>query len=127
MSWDIVYTAGARRDLRDIYEYIAYELLVPETAAGQTQRIMKEIRALDEMPMRFRLYEEEPWHSEGLRFFPVDNYLVFYLPEDKVEEAGYLIKGLMEKQPFPEFDVPLVAEAAAGRNYGELADLEVEA
>jgi plasmid stabilization system protein ParE len=47
MSWDIVYTAGARRDLRDIYEYIAYELLVPETAAGQTQRIMKEIRALD--------------------------------------------------------------------------------
>ncbi len=51
MSWDIVYTAGARHDLRDIYEYIAYELLVPETAAGQTQRIMKEIRALDEMPM----------------------------------------------------------------------------
>lgn len=82
MSWDIVYTAGARRDLRDIYEYIAYELLVPETAAGQTQRIMKEIRALDEMPMRFRLYEEEQWHSEGLRFFPVDNYLVFYLPDE---------------------------------------------
>jgi toxin ParE1/3/4 len=82
MSWDIVYTAAARRDLRDIYEYIAYELLVPETAAGQTQRIMKEIRALDEMPMRFRLYEEEPWHSEGLRFFPVDNYLVFYLPDE---------------------------------------------
>lgn len=82
MSWDIVYTAGARRDLRDIYEYIAYELLVPETAAGQTQRIMKEIRALDEMPMQFRLYEEEPWHSEGLRFFPIDNYLVFYLPDE---------------------------------------------
>ena len=65
MRWDIVYTARARRDLRDIYEYIAYELLMPETAAGQTQRIMKEIRALDEM-----------------RFFPVDNYLVFYLPDE---------------------------------------------
>ncbi len=77
MSWDIVYTAGARRDLRDIYEYIAYELLVPETAAGQTQRIMKEIRALDEMPMRFRLYEEEPWHSEGLRFSPLIITLCF--------------------------------------------------
>lgn len=25
---------GARRDLRDIYEYIAYELLAPETAGG---------------------------------------------------------------------------------------------
>lgn len=77
-----MYTAGARCDLRDIYEYIAYELLAPEAAAGQTQRIMKEIRALEEMPMRFRLYGEEPWHSEGLRFFPVDNYLVFYLPDE---------------------------------------------
>ncbi len=47
MSWNIVYTARARRDLRDIYEYIAYELLVPETAARQTQRIMKEIRTLN--------------------------------------------------------------------------------
>lgn len=82
MNWDIVYTAGARRDLRKIYEYIAYELSVPETAAGQIQRIMREIRTLDEMPMRFRLYEEEPWRSAGVRFFPVDNYLVFYLPEE---------------------------------------------
>lgn len=30
-----------------------------------------------------------------------------------------------QRQPFPEFDVPLVAEVAAGRNYGELEDLEV--
>lgn len=82
MNWDIVYTAGARRDLRKIYEYIAYDLSVPETAAGQIQRIMREIRTLDEMPMRFRLYEEEPWRSAGVRFFPVDNYLVFYLPEE---------------------------------------------
>ena len=40
------------------------------------------LRALDEMPMRFRLYDEEPWRSVGLRFFPVDNYLVFYLPDE---------------------------------------------
>lgn len=32
MSWDIVYTAQARQDLRDIYEYIALELLAPEAA-----------------------------------------------------------------------------------------------
>ena len=31
----MAYSAEARQDLRDIYEYIAYELLVPETAAGQ--------------------------------------------------------------------------------------------
>ena len=81
MSWRVVYTAEARKDLRDIYEYIAYGLLAPETAAGQTRRILQAVRALDEMPLRYRRYEEEPWHSRGLRFFPVDHYLVFYLPE----------------------------------------------
>lgn len=79
---DIVYTAQARQDMRDIYEYIALELLAPETAAGQTQRIMQTIRSLGEMPMRHQLYGEEPWHSRGIRFLPVDNYLIFYLPEE---------------------------------------------
>lgn len=82
MRYQIFYTAGAKRDLRGIYSYIAEDLLVPDTAAGQVQRIMKEIRSLEEMPMRYRLYDDEPWHSLGLRFFPVDNYLVFYLPDD---------------------------------------------
>ncbi len=35
MIFYVAYSAEARQDLRDIYEYIVYELLVPETAAGQ--------------------------------------------------------------------------------------------
>ena len=82
MIFNVVYSSEARQDLRDIYEYIAYELLEPDTVAGQTNRIMKAARSLEQMPMRHRLYEEEPWHSQGLRFFPVDNYLIFYLPDE---------------------------------------------
>lgn len=82
MSFHVVYSAEARQDLRDIYQYIAFELLEPETAAGQANRIMNEISSLDEMPMRHRRYEEEPWYSQGLRVMPVDNYLVFYLPDE---------------------------------------------
>jgi toxin ParE1/3/4 len=82
MSWNVIYSAQARSDMRNIYEYIAYDLLVPETAAGQTRRIMKEIRALDEMPMRHSVYKDEPWNSQGVRYFPVDSYLVFYLPDE---------------------------------------------
>lgn len=82
MIFNVVYTSEARQDLRDIYEYIVYELLVPETAAGQVDRIMKAARSLEQMPMRHRRYEEEPWHSQGLRFLPVDNYLIFYLPDE---------------------------------------------
>lgn len=80
MRYNIVYSAEARQDLRNIYQYIAYELLEPGVASAQVDRIMKAVRALDEMPMRHRLYEEEPWYSKGLRFVPVDNYVVFYLP-----------------------------------------------
>ena len=59
--------------------------MTPENAVGQTDRIMEAVRKLDTMPNRNRLYEEEPWHSRGLRFFPVDNYLVFYKTDDKTK------------------------------------------
>ena len=46
------------------------------------------VRELDEMPMRFKLYEDEPWKSKGLRFVPVDNYLIFYLPIDETNTVS---------------------------------------
>lgn len=83
MSYMIQYSADARKDLRDIHEYIANELLVPDTAKAQVKRIMKAVRSLDEFPMRNTLYKDEPWHSQGLRFLPIDNYIIFYLPNEE--------------------------------------------
>ena len=88
MSWNVRYSAEAGQDLRDIYEYIAYTLLVPDTAAGQTRRIMKAVRSLTEFPLRHPLYQEEPWHSRGVRFFPVDRYLIFYLPDEQTHTVA---------------------------------------
>lgn len=79
MSYRIVYTKEAERDLADVLDYIANILLVPETAKKQAKRIMEAVDGLSEMPGRHKLYEDEPWHSKGLRILPVDNYLVFYL------------------------------------------------
>lgn len=95
MSWTVVYSAHARQDLRNIYEYIAYKLLAPNTASSQVEQIIKGIRSLEEMPLRYRLYDDEPWHSMGLRFFPVNNYLIFYLPdeEDKIVKVVRIMYG----------------------------------
>lgn len=82
MSFKIIYSARARKDLRNIHTYIEHGLLEPETAKRVSDRIMERIRSLDEMPMRFRLYGEEPWRSQGLRVLPVDKYLVFYVPNE---------------------------------------------
>jgi len=54
----------------------------------------------------------------------IHDELVFELPEDKVDEAVDFIKECMETQPFPEFDVPIVAEASVGRNFGEMKEME---
>jgi DNA polymerase-1 len=55
----------------------------------------------------------------------IHDELVFELPHDKVPEAAIFIKACMEKQPFKECDVPIVAEAAVGVRFGELKELEV--
>ncbi len=80
MSWNVIYTEQAERDLRDIFEYIAFNLLVLDTAKEQIRRIINNIAELDEMPFRHALYKKEPWHSKGLRVLPIDNYIAFYLP-----------------------------------------------
>ena len=77
MNMKIVYTYSARKDLRDIYEYIAHTLLAPETARSLIEKIMSEVRSLEESPERNSLYRDEPWRSHGVRFLPVKNYLVF--------------------------------------------------
>ena len=71
----------ADKDLRTIYEYIAYDLQSPDNARGQLDRLEAMIFSLDSMPKRYRKYEKEPWHSRGLRIVPVDNYVVLYIPD----------------------------------------------
>lgn len=76
MTYKIKITDQADIDIRNIYEYIAYELQSPENASGQLDRIEKCIMSLDQMPERFCLYAREPWTSRGLHIVPVDNYCV---------------------------------------------------
>ena len=54
----------------------------------------------------------------------VHDELVVEVPKDKLNEAASFIKKCMEERPFEDFDVPLVAEAAAGKTFGTLKDLE---
>lgn len=50
-----------------------------------------------------------PWLRPLLQ---IHDELVFELPVNKVAEAVPFIRSCMEARPFPEFDVPIVAEAA---------------
>ena len=45
MKMKIVYTLQAQQDLKNIYEYIAYSLLVPDTARNMSRQIMQSVRS----------------------------------------------------------------------------------
>ena len=82
MKYRIEISRQAEIDIREIYSYIAFSLLAPESALGQIDRIEQKIKILDFMPEKFRVYEKEPWQSRGLRLMPVDNFIVFYLVDE---------------------------------------------
>lgn len=64
---------------------------------------------------------ERPWLRPLLQ---IHDELVFELPADKVNEAVPFIRACMEAKPFPEFDVPIIAEAACGPNFGSMVEME---
>lgn len=83
MIYEVEIAKQAESDLRGIYEYIAFSLLSPENASGQLDRLQDNILKLDQMPERFKEYENEAWHSRGMRQMPVDNFVVFYIPDSE--------------------------------------------
>lgn len=82
-NYTVSYSQDSLDDLKKIYSYIANELLVPDTAEGQINRIRKKVRSLNFMPARYALVEWEPWHSMGMHQLPVDNFIVYYLVDEE--------------------------------------------
>lgn len=66
-------------------------------------------RIIEGLPQRMWLRPVLQIHDE----------LVFEVPEDKMREAAVFIKACMEERHFEEFDVPILAEAAAGERFGD--------
>lgn len=83
MKYKVDISHNADNDLRCIYKYIAYELCSFENASSLLGRLQDAILSLDEMPKRNRLYDKEPWKSRCMRFIPVSNFIIFYIPDDE--------------------------------------------
>ena len=72
-------TKEALNDMEAIYEYIANELLAPEYAIGQYNRIANAILKLSDFPEKYRVMRSETERLREIRRMVVDNYSVFYL------------------------------------------------
>lgn len=98
--------------LKSFAERCALNMPIQGTAADILKLAI--FRILEGLPSR-------PWLKPILQ---IHDELTFIIPKEKLSEAVSFIRGCMEQQPFPEFDLPLVAEASAGETFGTLEELE---
>lgn len=75
-------TSRALADMKAIYDYIAVQLHVPETAMGQYERIASAIESLKSLPERYPLLDVQPEHDLGMRRLLIDNYSVIYVLQE---------------------------------------------
>ena len=78
MTYQVRLTDHAVGQIKETVGYISKVLLEPEVARCWSDRLKKGIASLDTMPRRYPLVSEEPWHTEGVRRMPVENFLVYY-------------------------------------------------
>jgi len=78
-EYEVFLSSKADDDIESIYTYIAVNLLSPEAAANQYDRIVDAILSLSVMPTRIKLMDSEPERAKGIRAMPVDNYVVFFV------------------------------------------------
>lgn len=78
MIFEVELSERAKEDLREIYEYIAFELMNPLDAGAQLKRLEAAVMSLNQLPERFRKYEKRSWGKYVLHIMPVDNYVVLY-------------------------------------------------
>ena len=83
-------TPDATTDLEELYDYIAYVLLVPDTALSYIHAIREEISNLSEMPRRIKLVDDEPWHSRGVRKIEIKNFYVYYRINEDAKQVHIL-------------------------------------
>ncbi|MBR3463752.1 MAG: type II toxin-antitoxin system RelE/ParE family toxin [Clostridiales bacterium] len=82
-TYRIRITIQARENLRNIRNYIEFELLAPLAAKNTIAEIKREIQSLETMPERIHLTPEQPWHDQGVHRARVRNYYIYFWIDEK--------------------------------------------
>ena len=100
-AYEVIITPDAEYDLNELDDYIMFELLEPDTATAYVAFIKKELATLSYMPRRYKLVDDEPWHSRGVRRMNAKNFAVFYYVLEDYNEV-YIQNVIYEKRDIPQ-------------------------
>ncbi len=100
MSYQVLMTTAAERDILAAADYIKYALKNPAAADRLIDEAEERIASLEEMPNRTRAVDEPVLSSWGVHCISVNSYLVFYLVDDE-RKAVTVIRFLHQKSNWP--------------------------
>lgn len=101
MDYRVFLTERAKADLVEVYSYISNELQSPGSAEDVIDSLHRAMSDLSLMPNRYHRYFEEPWFSEGVRYFTVRKFSVFYTVNE-TEKQVFIAHVIYNKRNFPQ-------------------------
>ena len=84
MKYHLQITRHAERDIREAADYIEFELYDPEASERLLNEVDQRISDLLDYPLKYAKIEDPVLEKQGIRSFPVMNYVVFYLVSGNV-------------------------------------------
>ena len=85
--FEVIITPDAENDLNELDDYITFQLLSPDTAISYILDIRTQIAGLETSPKRYRLVDDEPWHSQGVRRMNAKGFAVFFYVYEEYSEV----------------------------------------
>ena len=99
-DFTVIITPDAEADLNELDDYITFQLMAPDTAIRYVRDIRKKIADLQTAPKRYRLVDDEPWHSRGVRRTNAKNFAVFFYVYEEYSEV-YVMNVIYQKRDLP--------------------------
>jgi len=87
-AWLVVLSEQAKADILDIHDYIAFELLSPESASKLTDKIVEATDELAIFPKKYPLCRFSKQKEKGHRAMSVGRQRIFY---KILEETGVIM------------------------------------
>jgi addiction module RelE/StbE family toxin len=97
-NYKVIFQQSAKKDLDDVYLYIAEQALLPKTALKLTENIENEINYyLSYMPF-YPLADDKRLARKGVRKMVVKKYLVFFVVDENENTVNviHIIHGARE-------------------------------
>ncbi|MBO4637623.1 MAG: type II toxin-antitoxin system RelE/ParE family toxin [Clostridiales bacterium] len=78
MKYNVFLSKASQTDLAEAMDYIEFQLMNPCAADALLDKFEKSVNSLSVMPEKHALASDPFLNSKGVRFIPIDNYILFY-------------------------------------------------